>query len=685
MLNFSNVSSIYVSQEHGNDEHMGVYSKVNAQRQGPVKTIETALKRIEDIRRAGGLQPIKIVITDDIYYIDKPVVIGEKTNAVTITGEKEHTKVCGGFKITGFREDTFNGYRCFSAEVPEIKDGVWFTDLYVDGKRADFTSYPKDGTLEPEAVENTSSKLHASSKWFIAKEADIEIFKNLKNFGDCIISYNHYWIDEHTPIEGFDFDTRKITFKYPSRMTIELTHPASALRYKLENVAESFANPNEWYLDREEQKVYYIPRNGEQTAENIEVYAPLTDKLFIIQGKKDEKAKNITLSGLDMFCTKGDYKSIVEGLNPDTGEAILDESGEGYASDVQSVCYAHGSVEFYYAHACSLEHCTMKNIGVHAVTINSGCDNIRIYGNSFSDMGGGGVKINGGAFGCEKCDETFGNVVAQNTITDCGNRYFAACGVLIMHSYENTVANNEISWLYYTGVSVGWVWGYGNSIARDNVIEYNHIHHLGQGKLSDMGGVYLLGKQSGTKVRNNIIHDVTSKHYGGWGVYTDEGSSYITVENNICYNLSNNCYHQHFGMMNTIRNNIFVKAGVTPVKHTRPEIHTGIILENNIIVSDNSPSYMIGWGEEEDGGVQVIAGHNNLHFNMSGDVYIVKIGDKKYNLQEHQTLFGSEDGSIVAAPCFADYENNDFTLADNSPAYSLGFKKIDTKNVGVTI
>lgn len=684
MINHSNITSIYVSQKYGNDGSPG-FSRYNTEElQGPIKSIEKALEKVAELRRIGANQPISIILTDDIHRIEKPIKIDNSVNSVTIKSSK-NTLISGGFRITGFKDDTFNGVSCFSADVPEIDEGIWFTDLYVDGKRADFTSYPKEGLLKPDSVENESTRLSASSKWFIAKKEDIADFKNFKNFGDCFISYNHYWIDEHTPIESYDLETGKIVFSYPSRFTIELTHPASALEYKVENVAETFSNKNEWYLDRETKKVYYIPRDESQTAESIEVYAPLTDKLFIIEGEKEKNVESIIFQNLTFANTKGDYRSIIRSLNSETGEMVIDETGNGYASDAQAVSYAYGAIEFFYAHNCAIENCTLRNLGVHAITVNHGCSNIRICCNNIYDIAAGGIKINGGAVRSEKCEHTHNITVSDNVITACGKRYFAACGILVMHAYENTISHNTISDLYYTGISIGWVWGYKDNITRDNLIEKNHIFNIGQGKLSDMGGVYLLGKQPGTIVRNNLIHDVVSAHYGGWALYTDEGSSYITLEKNICYNTTNNAFHQHYGCMNTVRNNIFAKSGKMPVNVTRSEMHNGVICEKNIITSEDQPSYVVGYVPEARGSFQVLSGRDNLHYNFKGETIISNVGEKSYKLEEFKNTFGFEEGSIITNPMFKDYENNDYTLSPDSPAYALGFEEIDMSDVGARV
>lgn len=676
MYNMAEITTMYVSQREGNDRNQGFFPYPNTDMTGPLKTVEMALELIGDMRRCGCFQPVTIRIMDDIYYLEKPIEIPSSVSDVTLEPFSK-TLLSGGIRVEHFKEDVFNGKKCVSADLSALGE-LSFTDFYVNGKRADFTRYPQEGTLKAADVENHSSNLYAHSKWFVAKKEDLEVIRKFRNFEDCFISYNHYWIDEHTPIEDYDMENGKITFLYPSRFTIELTHASSALEYIIENTAENFCNPNEWYYDRTAKKVYYIPAEDSVCAENLTAFIPVSDKIIRVVGTADKKAENIRIRNFDIAYTKGDYRSTSESINA-VDEIIYD----GYASDVQAVCSAYGSVEFVHASHCSLENCHLYCLGTHAIVAEEGSRHLQITGNKISQIGAGGIRVNGGEYGTDESLHTYGNRIANNVITDCGLRYFSACGILLMHSYDNIVSHNSISWLYYTGISCGWKWGYDENISRNNLIEKNHIHHIGQGKLSDMGGIYLLGKQPGTVVRGNLIHDVESCHYGGWALYTDEGSSYMLLENNVCYNVTCNCLHQHYGQMNTVRNNIFAFSKQASVRVSRREMHTGVLLEQNIIVTDGTSAYNTGYGDEGEGCIQLISSNHNYFYDVSEKEPVIwNVGDKKYTLEQMQGKFGRDIGSVMIDPGFVDLKNRDFAIKEDSPVAALGFVPIDVSDCG---
>jgi parallel beta-helix repeat protein len=235
------------------------------------------------------------------------------------------------------------------------------------------------------------------------------------------------------------------------------------------------------------------------------------------------------------------------------------------------------------------------------------------------------------------------------------------------------------------------MWNYGEQVSRDNVIEHNHIHDIGRGLLSDMGGIYVLGTQPGTVIAGNLIHNIQALGYGGWGIYLDQGSAEILVEGNICYRASSHGFSQHAGRNNTIRNNVFAFNGSGQViEHglePRPETEIAFTFERNILISDGRPFFVGGqYGALER---RAFASDFNLFWDvrsrrrfMSVDaVGQPKLKPRRYNFVQWQAL-GQDRHSIIANPLCRNPRRYDFTLAADSPALALGFRPIDVTVVG---
>ncbi len=247
-------------------------------------------------------------------------------------------------------------------------------------------------------------------------------------------------------------------------------------------------------------------------------------------------------------------------------------------------------------------------------------------------------------------------------------------GVWIGRTSYNRVSHNEICDLYYTGISVGWSWGYAPTSAHHNVIEFNHIHDIGRGVLGDMGGIYCLGDSPGTVLRNNLVHDVYDHGTGSLAIYTDEGSTGILIENNIGYGTTYANFHQHYGKENIVRNNIWALGKDYQLSRARQEEHISFTFERNIVYFDNGKLLKGGWTNDK------FVMDRNLYWDTSHPDGDIKFGEA--TLAQWQAR-GHDRHSLIADPKFVDAAEHDFRLQPDSPAFQLGFVPIDTGQIGL--
>ena len=266
--------------------------------------------------------------------------------------------------------------------------------------------------------------------------------------------------------------------------------------------------------------------------------------------------------------------------------------------------------------------------------------------------------------------------------------------MLLTDTEGNTVAHNHIHHGGYTGVSIGWVWGYQRSVSQNNRVEFNHIHHIG-GVLSDMGGIYTLGVSPGTVIRNNHIHDVDANHYGGWGIYHDEGSTHLLVENNVVHHTKFAPFNIHFAKEVTVRNNIFALGKLEQASRGRSEPHKSVFFENNIVYWREGELLSKNWNDvpytfhahpKDKSGTQCLTSTFefdwNLYFNPAKKRDEVKWAGATWAEWQKR---GKDRHSQYADPLFVNPEQGDFTLQPGSPAVALGFQPIDLGKVGPRI
>lgn len=671
MFNIRNTSTIYVSPTHGSYRASGLAPMPDGYGNGPYPTIDAALFYIGEMRKNGVDRPLRLVITEDIF-LPEAITLTKDHKRLTIESLGARKRIIGGVKIDGWKKDTFRGVACLSAKLPEKKNGEkWaFTDLFVNGKRADVTRYPESGTLTVVDTEDQfldgpghEQSCVGSSRWFVVNKEDLA---GLDNIEDATINYYHWWIDEHSPIESYDPETGKLVMTLASKFSCSANyeqHASDCTRYYLTNIPNGFAKPGQWYLDRNAQVVYYIPENDTITPETIEAIAPTLSKLVTVEGE------DICLRNLEFYATAGDYVSTEDW--PTKWKKQGNWETPGYASDKQSAWNAPGAITFQNAEGGGIFDCHIHGVGIYGIEISRGCNHIRIENNHIEDICAGGVKILGGDAQEDMALRTTDILIHGNEIHGVGKRYQAGCGILLMHAANNEISHNEIYDTEYSGISLGWVWGYADSTTYRNRIIRNHIHHIGKGNLSDMGGIYILGRNRGTVVAENRIHDITESIYGAWGLYIDEGGSYITMEKNVVYKTKSQCFHLHYGAHNIVRNNIFFGMGSPCLSTAREEHHDQVLFENNILVVEDAQIYRTK-------GYHTMRTGRNILFDLSGNpprIYEDEF-DVKYDWETWTTVFGHDKGTVIADPKIPGIREFDFRLEADSPAYALGFQPI---------
>ena len=646
-------NDIMVSPE-GDDNNSGTED-------APVRTFEKA----KELAKTKDGDSITVWFREGTYFIEETSFTSEDRQNVTYRSyPNEEVEFTGAKEISDWTETKINGVNAFVADVEINGDADYFRSLFKGSRRLPRSQYPKTDVFK---IADPATSEGIPSEWnveffthglaFYAHKEDVI---NFSNINDVEVKVMHYWCDEHLPLHSVDTATGRIETAKPTAMTLRVDD-----NYVFENVKEVLCLPGEWYLDRAEEKLYYIPEEGD-TVDNTVLCAGYTEQLLSFSN-----AKSIEFRGIDF--TKTDWDTV----NGTFFNDVFDETHHLYnnikygGEHPQAAFEVPAAINIIASKNINFTDCRFENISYSAVKFDKGAESCNITSCMFNEIGGNAVFIHG--------DFIVPATTKNINVKDCHIGYYGrifnnAIGILLTHAIDCELSNNEIHDGWYTGISVGWNWGYSENPTNNIQVKDNLIYNIGNGWLSDMGGIYTLGIQPDTVLSGNVIYNVGCDEgaygYGGWGIYLDEGSSGITVKNNLVYDCSSQTFHQHYGEDNIITNNIFAFGGEGQFIITRHEDHNSLTLTNNILVGDNTVMYKTSvkknWFVDD----------SNLYWDYKngGNVYS---GDST-KLFERITLVvmtarGYYNNAVYEDPLFRDAANRDFTLAENSPALKTGF------------
>lgn len=335
-------------------------------------------------------------------------------------------------------------------------------------------------------------------------------------------------------------------------------------RYYVENVPAALDASGEWIYDS--GSIRYIRRDDE-AGTAVRANLPLLDKLFVIAGDSSKNVQSLYFRGLKFAYTR--Y------LTPDTG-----------FTDGQAVLTINAAITIDKARDVIFDGCEISKTAGWGIWLREGVRDTKIINSSLTDLGAGGVKVGLSTQSPTDPNATGNNIVANTVIAETGKVFPGAPAVWLGQTWDNQVLRNTVYNTSYTAISVGWTWGYQDARSGRNLIQANLIYNIGQRQLSDMAAIYTLGRSPGTTITNNIIRSVRGYigyGAGSWGIYNDEGTTGVVMENNVILGTDSGAYHLHYGKDNILQKNLMSGGDSAEIRVTEFEANANISVVNNLL------------------------------------------------------------------------------------------------------
>lgn len=543
---------IYVSPT-GNDKNDGTTNS-------PKATLAMALRQAREMRRtnAPGIENgIKIILKGGTYNLYEPLYVrpedsGTLQSPTIICGENnEKAILSGGVNITNWKKSG----KLLVADVPDFNGRPFdFRQLWINGKKAvrardvsDFEkmcrvkSYDKKNQIVWVPTNAVKSILKAPYAEMVLHEMWVVSFLRIKSIevhGDSSA------VRFHDPESHLHFDRF-----WPRPMTgKDVNSP-----FYLTNAIELLDEPGEWFHDIKTNKLYYYPLNGEKINEAV---VPAIETLVEVEGTLDRPVENIFFKNITFSHTTwmrpsekghvplqaGMYATEAYRLDP---QIIRGDNNHKLDNQVW-LQRPPASVIVKSSKNINFDNCIFEHLGYSGLDYAFGDKGGVVKNCTFTDIAGNGIlsgNISPSALEThipyvpfderEMCD---GQQIINNNIIDVTNEDWGCVGIFAGYVSNINIEHNDVSEVSYTGINLGWGWNQTYNRMHNNHVFANHIWHYAK-HMYDVSGIYTLGAQPKTIIAENYIHDIFHPSYvhdpNHWFyLYTDEGSSYITVKNN---------------------------------------------------------------------------------------------------------------------------------------------------------
>lgn len=570
---------LHVSMQ-GNDAWSGTLATPNAgNTDGPLRTLPgaqaRARSRIAAMVSAGQRVPLRVRIQPGTYVLNSTLafdVSDSGTSAAPVSYEAvTHGTVIVSGAVPLAQQTVVNGTNpvLFAAPAGAGTNYAAGGQLFVNGRRAVLARLPNAGQFyfiekalplasEP-AGEQGRTAFKASTEALGAVAA-----LSATDRARAIVNVMHAWTSsQHRLATGAPAGGIQVS---PSANWTFL-NAGTSQRYWIDNVAAGFDAPGEFLWDA--SGVRYMPLASEVSG-GLNVSMPMLEKLVSVAGNLNTRTyvDSLQFRGLTFAYTRALTAS------------------NGYA-DWQAATNVGAAVEVDAATNLTIDNCKFLGTAGYGVWLRRGVRNGSVTNSTFDDLGAGALKVGEVIHWTGDPIQTGNNYATGNVIGNTGKVYPGAVGVWVGQSWDNKILNNLIYNTTYTGISVGWTWGFDSTDSGRNTIADNLLVNIGLGQLSDMGGIYTVGVSPGTVIMGNVIREVRSyPQYGAgsWGIYGDSGTSQINFANNIVLGADHGTFQTTLSRSNTVRYNLFGWGDQTDVNVGQPDPLTALSFTNNVLV-----------------------------------------------------------------------------------------------------
>jgi hypothetical protein len=438
------------------------------------------------------------------------------------------------------------------------------------------------------------------------------------------------WANTYEQLESFDPATGLVRTRPPHG----IYGIKAGQRFYFLNVLEELDQPGEYYLDREQNLLYFWPPAPLDSGELA--LSLLAEPLIHLRD-----ASHLRIEGL--------------GLEYSRGSGMRIEGGAQVA----------------------VAGCALRHLGNFGALIEEGRGHC-IESCDLYSLGDGGVRLSGGD---RHTLEPGGHRVLNCHIHHLGE--WSRCyqpGVLL-GGVGHRVAHNLIHHGPHCAILLN---------GNEHHIEYNHIHHVCQ-ETGDVGAFYM-GRdwtERGVVVRHNLFHHTHGYGMGSMAVYLDDCASGALVYGNIFYQ----CTRAAFvggGRNNRIENNLFVECqpavmidgrGLDP-RPVWQEMVNQTMKERLESVRHHQPPYRTRYPDlrqldpylQEGKGVPPEGNLVVRNISWGGEWLVVHWHAKSEWVAVQHNLVGEDPGFAAG---------KGFGLREDSPAYELGFRPIPLERIGL--